>query len=477
MNGNDGQNHRPGTNGQRHDGHGRPGNPGGPGQHGRGPGRGPGDRGRGGPGGRERRGPGAERFSGKAAAEHAIVETLRELEKPLTSSDFEAQKVQLDKLLQKVKPLRLKSIDELDFDARTRLFTAMLRAGRQPEVQDAEKEAKRKAALGVLGELWLALGDERRAALLFAVSGKPEPAMKMLKQSGEWQEAAELSRRQGNPTEAARLYEQHKDFAAAAQAFKEANDLRGWLRTALLGGKPEEAREAARKLGAKAARELLLKHGGGDIYLDLLAGAGDFKEIGRLYERAEQWSDAALAFEKAKWLTRAAECYAKAGDPASAERCVSDEAQSRLSRGDAIGAGEVWRKHGMPERAVELIRDSHPELAFKWLQAAGLDAQALDFAKARARHHAQAGQQAEQASWIERTGDLPVAAELYLAGNRPADALRLYEQLGDWEKAGEAAAKASQAERAVEFLKRAGIAEPEARVQALLPKPPEPEVT
>ena len=80
----------------------------------------------------------------------------------------------------------------LDFDPKTRLFTALLRAGRQQPVEDAESEQKRKDLQYLLGQIWRAVGDERRAALSFASSGRTEPAVKMLQKAGEWQEVAEL---------------------------------------------------------------------------------------------------------------------------------------------------------------------------------------------------------------------------------------------------------------------------------------------
>jgi len=75
------------------------------------PGGGPGGRrdGRGGPprgGPRDaRKGFGRDRpASGRAASEHGLLAVLHELERPLTTGDFEAQKGHLGMLLEKVKP-------------------------------------------------------------------------------------------------------------------------------------------------------------------------------------------------------------------------------------------------------------------------------------------------------------------------------------------------------------------------------------
>jgi tetratricopeptide (TPR) repeat protein len=390
---------------------------------------------------------------------------LKEIEAPLTKGDFEAQKAGFARMLDRLKPLRLHSIEELEFDARTRLFTALLRAGRQGKVEDAEKEERRKDLLFTIGEIWRALGDERRAALVFAESGRTGSAMQMLEKAGDWSDAAQLSRREGRAADAARLYEQHKDWPHAFEAFREAGDWRGALRSAIQENVLEHIQEATRQLGPKGSRDLLLRHGKGDLLLDMLAGLGEWAEIGMLYERAEQWADAAQAFERAGRLMRAAECCRKAGDAAGVERLGGLEAESRLARGDLQGAGEALRKLGLHEKAVALVREKKPDLAWRWLQQAGLDSRALELAQAEARRHRQGGDLAQAATWLERSGDVAEAALTWMQAAKPEEALRLYEQLGEWEHAGEAALKAGQQERALELFRRAGVPEPEARVR------------
>ncbi len=440
-----------GTSGARRDGRGGPGRPG------------PRDR-RGGFGHDRERGAG-----GRAGAEGALLAILHELERPLTASDFEAQKGHLGKLLEKLRPLRLPSIDALEFDARTRLFTSLLRAGRQPEVPDAEKEAKRKEVLSLLGDVWRALGDERRAGLLFAASGKSESAIKALEQSGEWQEVAGLHLKEGRALEAARLLEQKGEHAQALKAYKEAGDQRGWLRAALLSKDREEILKAAGALPLKAVRDLLFKHGQGDLYLDILAGRGEWLEIASLYEKAEQFADAAQAFERGQRLTRAADTWRKAGNLVEMERCAGEEAKARQGRRDFIGAGEVLRKFGFVDRAVELVKEAYPQVAFKWLQEAGKDAEAVGFARAQAKKCAEAGKPGDEAPWLERAGELGLAAEASERAGAFGEALRIWEQMGEWEKGGDAAARAGEKARAVELLKRAGVAEAEARVERLAP--------
>lgn len=114
---------------------------GGPGR-GRGPG-GPGGRegGRGGRGGRERKeGPGG------GAAAFRVVSELSTLEKALTKTDFVAMKEPLSAVLRAVKPLRLKSIEQLDLGTRGKLITSLMRTQRLAKPAAAEAVAAQPPA-------------------------------------------------------------------------------------------------------------------------------------------------------------------------------------------------------------------------------------------------------------------------------------------------------------------------------------------
>lgn len=418
--------------------------------------------------GRGPRGGGERQAGGQAGAEAAILAILKELEKPLTSGDFEKQVEHFGKVLERLEPLRLESIDQLEFDPKTRLFTALLRAGRQPQVEDAEREQKRKDLQYMLGRVWRAVGDERRAALAFAASGRIAPAVKMLKKAGEWQEVAELHEREGRHREAAQLYEQHGEYAQASRCFEAAQDVRGWLRTSLLAGDQARVVEAAKAAPLPVARELLLRHRQGDILLDLLASKGRWEDIGQLYQRAEQWGDAARAFERAKRTFRAAEMYRRAGEEAEADRLIEAEVEAKRAAGDLVGAGQIYQRFGLADRAAALVSERRPDLAFKWLQQGGRDEEALQLGRKLAQSAIDAGRHGDAARWFERMGEGARAAEHFALAGQHRDALRLYEQLGDWEKAGEQAARAGDRAKAVELLNRAGVTDSEERVAALL---------
>jgi tetratricopeptide (TPR) repeat protein len=417
-------------------------------------------------GGRQSGGEGGRRQrNAPPGAEPGLLAALHELEKPLTAGDYEKQKPALARIVELLRARKLRSLDELEFDVRTRLFTALLRAGRQTRAADEAKEGLRREVLSLVGEGWRAAGDEVRAARAFAAAGRTGPAVRILERRGAWEEVAALHRAQGRLRDAARLYEQNGDSKRALECWRESKDARGWLRAALRANDLAEARRAAESMPLPAARDALFGAGAHDIYLDLLASKGLWADIAQLYERAGQPADAAQAWERAKDPVRAAAAWRRAGDPAAATRNVEALVEKALAGGRTVEAGELLRDSGLPERAAELVRDIRPDLAFQWLLESGRNELAVEFATAWARMRQNAGRSADAAVWLERAGELPRAAQAFLEGGEPLEALRLWEELGEWEKAGEAALKAGQKERALEFFRRAGVADPLARME------------
>ena len=104
-----------------------------------------------------------------------IREALGPIEKSLTTADFERISGGLNRIAEALRPLHLKSADEIeDFDARTHLFTALLRAGRLAPGKDEAHEAQRRDMLAAVGEVWLALGDEEKSDAVLEAAGRPE---------------------------------------------------------------------------------------------------------------------------------------------------------------------------------------------------------------------------------------------------------------------------------------------------------------
>jgi hypothetical protein len=133
----------------------------GEGRGGRGPtfgdrGRGPGGGGPGGPGGR---GPGGPRGRGDrrgdrgrderrgefGGASHRILSELPALEKALSAADLSKQKTTLEQILKALRPMRLKSLEDLDANTRGRLLTTLVRVQRQARPANLEELAARKS--------------------------------------------------------------------------------------------------------------------------------------------------------------------------------------------------------------------------------------------------------------------------------------------------------------------------------------------
>lgn len=108
-----------------------PGGPGGGGfEFGGGRGRG-GDRDRGGRGGDRRGGRGGREREGGGGGAYRVANELPNLEKALTKQDFAAQKSSLEQILKAIRPLRLKSLEDLDLATRGKLLTSLVRVQRQ----------------------------------------------------------------------------------------------------------------------------------------------------------------------------------------------------------------------------------------------------------------------------------------------------------------------------------------------------------
>lgn len=132
----------PGGRGDRPQGGGRGNDRGGGG--GRGGGRGDKRGGKGGRGGDR----GGREEGGAGGASYRVTQEVSQLEKAMTQKSLTAQKSSLDNIARALRPLHLKSIDQLDFTARGRLLTTLLRVQRQPKPAAPEAPADAAPAEG-----------------------------------------------------------------------------------------------------------------------------------------------------------------------------------------------------------------------------------------------------------------------------------------------------------------------------------------
>jgi tetratricopeptide (TPR) repeat protein len=97
---------------------------------------------RGGRGDRDGRGGGRGRDRGEGSGgAFKVVTELSVLEKAFSKGELSAQRHSLESILKSLRPLRLKSLEQLDFTARGRLLTTLLRVTRQPKPAAPEAPA------------------------------------------------------------------------------------------------------------------------------------------------------------------------------------------------------------------------------------------------------------------------------------------------------------------------------------------------
>lgn len=103
--------------------------------------------GRGGREGRDGRGGRDRRGGAGGGASFRVVTELSTVEKALTKLDFAAMKAPLAEILRALKPLHLKSLEDLDLNTRGKLITSLMRVARAPKPKPAEGgEASAEAA-------------------------------------------------------------------------------------------------------------------------------------------------------------------------------------------------------------------------------------------------------------------------------------------------------------------------------------------
>ena len=284
-----------------------------------------------------------------------------------------------------------------------------------------DKAAAHADVMYLVGAIWRAVGDERRAALAFAVSGRKveqQEAVKTLEKSGDWREQAQVLEQQKRTRDAARIHEKNKSWAEAARLWEASGDPRAALRNLLEAKDMEGARRLLEQLKPEEAKTALEKAQAWELLMERYIAARDFDNVAKLYERARQFDQAGLAWEKAGKLGNARKAYERARDFASTERVRQLEVNKLVERGDRLGAALILVSAGKRERAVEVLTALPGPKAFRFLQRAKLDEEALalarkELAKADAEQNLSA-----RARWLELTGEAAAAAEAWEKAGR-----------------------------------------------------------
>lgn len=454
---------------------------------------------------------------------------LGTLEKAYSQKDFAKQKASLEEILKALKPLRLRSIDELDFNTRGRLITTLLRVGRQtappespapvaaaaqePAASTAADEASAEPAsaegaptdeaspdqppaaqaeaapqqeepaappvdekatafaemMFALGSIWRAVADPRRAEVAFAASGRqPESETApppIQEHAADWREQAKQLEGQKRTRDAARLHERNQSFAEAARLFEAGRDLKSAARSAIAAKDLETARRILKLLPVEEGRNLLEKAGAYELLMERYVEASDFQNVARLYERAKQFDQAALAWERAGKLGSARKAYQRAKDEAGAQRIRDLEVEQLVQRGDRLGAAVLLMGENRREEAAQVLLALPAAKAFHFLQKAKLDEEAMALARREIQQANAENKPSVRARWLEWTGDTLAAAEAWEAAERKDKALEMYEQVGQWQKAAQLAEALGRKEKALELYHRAGDRDSAARLE------------
>jgi tetratricopeptide (TPR) repeat protein len=467
------------------------------------------------------------------------------LEKALSSGDFAMQQPPLAEILKSLRPLRLRSLDQLDFNTRGRLLTALLRVARQKkppepskpaatppeasapskpspapreepqparsddapvaeagpaaadegpmpdsEVQPADTSAGRDSepaitaaaespaaapshertpeearfaayqdVMFLVGSVWRAAGEAVRAEAAFAASGRrPEEgaAPQPQRPAVTWREEADGLEKERRTRDAAHLHERHGSHAEAARLYEASGDLRSALRSSVVAKDLLLARRLLKELKPEHFLPVIEKAGAYQVLMEHYVDLGDFENVAKLYERARQFDQAALAWEKSGKLGAARKAFERAKDPGNAERVRQLEVAKLIERGDRLGAALLQISAGKREEAAQTLMALPAAKAFRFLQKAKLDAEALALARTETARAEAEDKPATLARWLEMLGDFPGAAEAWQRAERRDRALAMYEQAGNWQRAAELAEALRQRVKAIELYYRAG---------------------
>jgi tetratricopeptide (TPR) repeat protein len=332
----------------------------------------------------------------------------------------------------------------------------------------------------LVGSVWKAAGDQQRAEVAFAASGrKPlerrRPSVEAAPASRDWREEARLLEGRKRTRDAARLHERHESHAEAARLYEAGGDLKNGLRCLLAAKDLLAARRLLKQMKPDQFLPIIEKAGAYELLMEHYVDVGDLENVAKLYERARQFDQAAIAWEKSGKLAAARKAYERSKDSANAERVRQLEVTKLIERGDRLGAALLLIAAGKQEEAVQTLISLPAAKAFRFLQKVKLDAQALELARKEIARAEAENRPAAGARWLELLGDVPAAAEAWERAQRKDRALALYEQSGNWQRAAQLAESLGQRDKAVELYHRAGdkaSAERAAAMPAQVAAPP-----
>ncbi|MCL2011830.1 MAG: DEAD/DEAH box helicase [Cystobacterineae bacterium] len=359
-----------------------------------------------------------------------------------------------------------------------------------------------RSVLDLVGRIWRALGEQARSQTALEVSGlkalseeaqlPPEPAKrtadrphrekphkeKREKPSREdsrltfkdWREQAAHLEQARRTRDAGRLHEKNASFIEAVRLFELGGDLKSALRCAVLGEIEEASTRLMGRLASSEVKFILERLAAWGLLMAYCVKTKDYEAVARLYERARQMDQAALAWEKAGRLSFARKAYEQAGDLESATRIRVVEVQQLMDRGDRLGAATLWVATGNAQAAIDVLKELPGPKAYRFLMKLKLEEEAQKLATTQVEQAIAAGDHSAHARWLEAMDQLPQAIEAWLRADRRDKAMYLFEKTEQYEQAAQLAEALERLDKAEALFRQAGNEEQAARIAAL-PRP------
>jgi len=347
------------------------------------------------------------------------------------------------------------------------LFALRLQAPRDAD-KDAAKDVSRAGDWIKAGEMYLKVGDLRRARSAFKKANATSRLAALELEHGDPERAAELFEESGP----AYAWEAAQAWSAAARekkaaelrltALDEARSSARWDRLAEIAavvGDANAVAEATRRMAELKApgpeRTALWKRAG-----DAAKAAGRHQEAGESYRAAGEFLLAGESFQQAGKPREAAQDFERGGELARASQAAAAAGDERLSkefgardaeaRGDMMAAAEAWRGAGNLERAAALFEKKglFPRAASTWRELGRMDRAAMLYQRA-------GDQQAAAVAW-ELAGQNERAAQIYRALGDHERAANLFKGLGKWLDSAADLERVNRYEEASAMYHRAG---------------------
>lgn len=332
-----------------------------------------------------------------------VIAELSVLEKALSKNDFAAEKGPLEAIVRSLRPMNLKSLDDLDLNTRGRLITTLLRVQRQPkpalpeagaegaapeaaastEAAPSEAPAAEGAAEGatpaeggtpaeaapaapavdpakekhaawvdvmaLVGRVWRAAGDADRSQAAFALSGRepsPEPAAPAREERAERPPRGDRPERGERPPRGDRPPRGERPERGAAGERRERPPR---------AERPERGERPAR--GERPERAPMPElTGDWKEQATQLEGMGRTRDAARLHERNNSFADATRLFEAGGDLKSALRTALSGQDNDAARRLVGTLPAEQIGPTlEKAGAYELLMEHYVAKADFENV--------------------------------------------------------------------------------------------------------------------------